>query len=189
MQVEKIIDEKYRKGNRYLLIRWKGYGMESDTWEPESTLSCPDLIKKFEASKSAAENGSAESAKDKSKKAKKKGDDEPKKKKKKLVVKPADWSETENFEVARILEVHHNKSGKREFLVSWKGYPTSSDSWEPEDNLDCPDLIKKFMEKVKDAKQFDVKELRANRVQTDRFTLQTKDSGRRLSRRLGTRQR
>lgn len=179
------------KGARYLLIRWKGYASDSDTWEPESTLNCPDVIKKFEAS--VTENGSS--------KAKKKqngvseAEKNPKKgakggiRKKAKDDEPADWSENEQFEVQRILEVHHKANGKREFLVSWKGYPTSSDTWEPEEHLECPDLIKKFMNKVKNAKQYEQKELRINRTLTERFTLSTNDSGRRLSRRLGTKQR
>lgn len=180
------------KGARYLLIRWKGYGSDSDTWEPESTLNCPELIKKFEAT--AAENGSSKSKK------KQNGASEAEKKSKKAGNKgvspkkakgdeQADWSESEQFEVQRILEVHHKANGKREFLVSWKGYPSASDTWEPEEHLECPDLIKKFMNKVKKAKQYDQKELRINRTLTERFTLSTNDSGRRLSRRLGTKQR
>ncbi|GBP19811.1 Chromobox protein homolog 5 [Eumeta japonica] len=46
-EVEKVIDSKKVKGKIHYLIRWKGYGADSDTWEPENTLSCPDLIAKF----------------------------------------------------------------------------------------------------------------------------------------------
>lgn len=52
------------------------------------------------------------------------------------------------LQVERILEVHHKKNGKREFLIHWKGWSNKFDSWEPEDNLNCSDLIKKFMDKV-----------------------------------------
>ena len=34
---------------------------------------------------------------------------------------------------------------KREFHVRWKGWGPEGDTMEPEDNLDCPDLIEKFM--------------------------------------------
>ncbi|KAG8247555.1 hypothetical protein J6590_057846 [Homalodisca vitripennis] len=53
-----------------------------------------------------------------------------------------------NYEVEKILEVHTRKNGSREFLIRWKGYRPSDDTWEPEEHLDCPDLIEKFMEKV-----------------------------------------
>lgn len=41
------MDSKKIKGKLHYLIRWKGYGADSDTWEPENTLSCPDLISKY----------------------------------------------------------------------------------------------------------------------------------------------
>ena len=51
-----------------------------------------------------------------------------------------------NYEVAKIVDFKKNKiSGKRQFLVRWKGWGPDGDTWEPEDNLDCPDLIDKFM--------------------------------------------
>lgn len=59
------------------------------------------------------------------------------------------------------------EKGEREFLVHWRGirqsdlyflfffskislslgYSSKNDTWEPENNLSCPDLIKKFMAK------------------------------------------
>lgn len=39
-QVERIVDKrKNKKGRWEYLVRWRGYGSESDTWEPESHLS------------------------------------------------------------------------------------------------------------------------------------------------------
>lgn len=46
-KVEKVIDSKRIKGKLHYLIRWKGYSADNDTWEPENTLSCPELINKF----------------------------------------------------------------------------------------------------------------------------------------------
>jgi hypothetical protein len=40
------------------------------------------------------------------------------------------------FEVESILDHKTMKSGKRKFLVHWKGYDASHDSWEPESSLD-----------------------------------------------------
>lgn len=51
-EVEKIIDMKTdKKGKKEFRIRWKGYGEDQDTWEPENMLSCKDLIDAFMASK------------------------------------------------------------------------------------------------------------------------------------------
>lgn len=82
------------------------------------------------------------------------------------------------------MEVHHRKDGKREFLVSWKGFGPADNSWEPEENMDCKDLIEKFMAKVEKAKTFEERELRVNRQHVQRYTLYTPDSGRRLSKRF-----
>lgn len=45
--MEKIIDSKKIKGKLHYLIRWKGYNADNDTWEPEKTVSCPELITKY----------------------------------------------------------------------------------------------------------------------------------------------
>nr|XP_046264156.1 chromodomain Y-like protein isoform X2 [Scatophagus argus] len=40
LQVERIVDKrKNKKGKVEYLVRWRGYGSEGDTWEPESHLS------------------------------------------------------------------------------------------------------------------------------------------------------
>lgn len=83
----------------------------------------------------------------------------------------------------RILDVYFHKNGKRDFLISWKGYPASQNSWEPEDNMDCKDLIAKYMAKVEKAKQYDDKELRANRKRVNRLDLAMHVNARRLSKR------
>ncbi|XP_018566594.1 probable chromo domain-containing protein LHP1 [Anoplophora glabripennis] len=165
-EVEAVLDEKIIKGVRHYLIRWKGYEEESDTWEPEDTLDCSRLIQDFKENK-----------KKKVKPAK-----SPKREKKES--KSEEWDENEAFEVDRILEVHHRKDGKREFLVSWKGYGNSDNSWEPEENMDCKDLIEKFMVKVERARAVDERELRVNRQHVQRYTLCTPDTGRRLSKRF-----
>ena len=45
------------------------------------------------------------------------------------------------------------RGGKTEYLIKWEGYPDSENTWEPEDNLDCPDLISAFEEKTKQKKE------------------------------------
>lgn len=46
-EVETIIDEKKIGKTRYYLLRWKGFGPDGDTWEKESNLSCPMILKKY----------------------------------------------------------------------------------------------------------------------------------------------
>lgn len=65
----------------------------------------------------------------------------------------------------------------------------NSDSWEPEKNLDCKDLIDKFTDKLDRLKNVSQKELREVRPKTQRFTLMTQADARRLSKRNVGRQR
>lgn len=49
LQVERIVDKRRnRKGKVEYLVRWRGYGSEEDTWEPESHLStCMIYVHEF----------------------------------------------------------------------------------------------------------------------------------------------
>jgi len=114
-EVEKIVDEKVEKGKRFFLIRWKGYGANDDTWEPEVSLSCPDVVKKFLDGKKNAKKG------------------------KKAAVVP----EEENYEVEKVVDDKTEK-GKKFYLVKWKGYSDADNTWEPESSLSCPDLVAKY---------------------------------------------
>lgn len=99
-----------------------------------------------------------------------------------------DDEDEEEYEVERIIEVHFKKDKKREFLIRWKGFSAKEDTWEPEEHLNCPELINKFMEKVEKAKSIDARELRANPSHTKRYTL-TMYADKRQSRRNADKER
>src|SRR6266403_5208474 len=57
----------------------------------------------------------------------------------------------EEFEVERI--VAHQKFGRSkclQYLIKWKGYPESDNSWEPADQVHAPDLVKCYHSTAKD---------------------------------------
>jgi len=60
----------------------------------------------------------------------------------------SDEDPDKEYEVEKILEVRFRKGGKREFSIQWKGYGPKSATWEPEENLECEELLDSFMTKL-----------------------------------------
>lgn len=106
-----------------------------------------------------------------------------------------DFDEDVDYEVERIVDVCLNRDKTREFLIRLKGHRSDYDSWLPEDQLNCADLIAAFMAaKLKrDSSKVPVqrslrKSLKAKRKRpkpVDRFVVDTKSKKKNSSR--GTR--
>lgn len=121
----------------------KAYTDVSDKFFP------PSLKQTKSATKTAPKRGSPGKGKAA------KGQSPAKKAKKNVAVESEDEnedSEEAEYEVERIVDMNQKKNGKREFLVHWKGFSSRDDTWEPEDNLNCKDLIKKYLEQLKGSK-------------------------------------
>jgi len=69
-----------------------------------------------------------------------------------IPVQKAETEVEEDFEVSKILKVRTTSDGKREFYVSWKRYPLSQSTWEPEEHLNCKELVKEFLANQKTGK-------------------------------------
>lgn len=138
-EVEAVVDSKTVKGKTKYLIRWKGFEESDDTWEPEETLNCPDLIRAFNKKGKKAVKKPAKAKKRKHYDSDESDQDDSD---------DSDFdsgnkrkSASGEYEVERVLNARINRHGKWEFFVMWKGYGPEHNGWEPESNLNCPKLI------------------------------------------------
>ncbi|XP_061398584.1 M-phase phosphoprotein 8-like [Musca vetustissima] len=152
-EVKDIVGHKTERGVSYFLIRWKGYTKADDTWEAEDSLNCPDIIEKYKK-KQAAATSPKKGATPASKKGKKDDDEE------------------QEWEVEKIIDYAEEKKG-RVFRIRWKGFGPKHDTWEPEANLNCKDIIDKFMKRMKSEENVSFKELREEPKKTKRLVNET----------------
>uniref|UniRef100_T1IPN5 Chromo domain-containing protein n=1 Tax=Strigamia maritima TaxID=126957 RepID=T1IPN5_STRMM len=56
-EVEEILTSRIRNKQSEYLVRWKGYGSDSDTWEPAvNLLNCPEILDRFNATRDVKKN-------------------------------------------------------------------------------------------------------------------------------------
>lgn len=55
---------------------------------------------------------------------------------------------SQNFEVEKLIK-HRGRKGNREFLVRWKGFTAEDDTWQSEECLSCPKILKQYLKAKK----------------------------------------
>lgn len=176
-EVEKIVGHKVERGQVSYWVKWKGYGEDANTWEIAATVNCPDLIEQYKQKyfSAPATNGKTKSPAKRPAIDNKKNNNTPAKKKKKAPkIVPDDTDDDDDqddeddaaavdddadrdpledttekeWEVEDIVDDRTLK-GKKEYLIRWKGCKADQDTWEPAQNVNCPDIIAKYEKKQK----------------------------------------
>lgn len=57
--------------------------------------------------------------------------------------KPEVEEEEEDYVVEKIVD-ERMVDGRLEYFLKWKGYSSLDNTWEPANNLDCPELLEQF---------------------------------------------
>ncbi|KAI9577063.1 hypothetical protein GQX74_014991 [Glossina fuscipes] len=72
------------------------------------------------------------------------------------------------FVVEKIVDKRITPDGKVEYFIKWRGYPSSENTWEPEENCDCPAMIQKFEESRAKSKKRGEKKPKLEEIQKPR---------------------
>jgi len=144
--VEKVLDKRVRGGVVEYFLKWKGYGEEDNTWEPEANLDCPELIGGFEEMRKKEEAEKKEETAKKKKRPIPATEEQPKKKQKKAVEednRPRGFDR--GLDAEKIIGAT-DSSGELMFLMKWRGTDEADLVPARQANTRCPQVVIKFYE-------------------------------------------
>jgi len=145
--VEKVLDKRIRGGVVEYYLKWKGYGEEDNTWEPEANLDCPELIEGFETNRKKEEERKDEAKKKKRQSTTTPAVEEPSKKKQKKAVeednRPRGFDR--GLDAEKIIGAT-DSSGELMFLMKWRGTDEADLVPARQANTRCPQVVIKFYE-------------------------------------------
>ncbi|XP_055512872.1 trichohyalin-like isoform X5 [Leucoraja erinacea] len=167
--VEKVLDRRIVNGKVEYLLKWKGFLLDDNTWEPEENLDCPDLIAEFLQSQKIAHDGvdKTEGPKRKAESDTEKEENKNKKKREEVSEGAATAGDQHNLwsvpEEAFLQEEQQEKlrgfarglepeciigatdsRGKLMFLMKWKNSDEADLVPAKEANVKCPQVVKSF---------------------------------------------
>jgi len=155
--VERILDKRVMgSGRTEYLLKWKGYGEEDNTWEPQENLGCAELIAEFERDweekqgASAAKKGRPTSVSS-AKKRPLEDDSKQKDKKKAKSGRDSSASRAEMTGFDRGLDPEKiigatDSSGELMFLMKWKDTDEADLVPARQANVKCPQVVIGFYE-------------------------------------------
>ncbi|GIY59849.1 chromobox protein homolog 3 [Caerostris darwini] len=70
----------------------------------------------------------------------------------KIILEPDPTGEPDQYMVEKIVD-KRIANGKIEYFLKWHGYADSENTWEPVENLECPEMIEDFEKKLRKANE------------------------------------